>query len=779
MAYQHLFGSASGGTSGAGYKTLAATPDFYNVMTDDELSGYNNYTFKGKDESPVKFVHCYKEYKQCFIQSAVSFEYDYVGRNSSIAHTLVLTESESRTILEEHICPFSPAMFMNSRSDKFERPKNETLPAVDYRFLKCGDREYNKNVITKFFKSDIFAQFVLSIFLSAENGYSVFIALPGSAREASLNAIRLMNVLIPAFPSEYRKKMGFMSYATDTYTYEDVSIYFVSGMDLSRQYVNSAYCFDLTKEKPYVGGFDPATVREYHDLIRAVIGNILSYDNESLNDYFNDILPKLDSYGRFDLQKINEIYFMWKFLSGSSEEEIDSENACRVLSSFYNFYGIVDNKAQFLNRINGFWEKEIEKCKNGGYAPDIEVFGIVNRNYPSFGEDDKRQAQRIWSFVLIYTVSNGDTTIFDKLMSYEYEGSELVADVIGYIMHIYIGFLYRKDRNAKMGDAYAKIVGGYINTAAESKDNKMIFTTLRRVIEAADTFYDEMGYDKKDQYELFSGNLIGYFEKPVSARFNDAGLTRKFALMEEMKEYTCPSGTGEDAGSLGRTVYEHFHSSAFIPSMLSGFTKESIAKMADDRKLITDLSHELENFRELENVDIIALFQRYCGIVCGNKAISVIYELNDLVNKPDQQEMLKEWVSIFTRKYPDIMLSIFANASCSIDSKANMVYEIDYYKAFKAHSENLERDREHMMRDLNRLISDLETDCNRSEYKDLGLTAYREPMSRFINDFFFDKSIDRRTRKDNESMLKKFDRVKTMRSYSDGKDKKHKGFGKK
>ena len=778
MAYQHLFGSASGGTSGAGYKTLAATPDFYNVMTDDELSGYNNYTFKGKDERPVKFVHCYKEYKQCFIQSAVSFEYDYVGRNSSIAHTLVLTEPESRTILDEHVCPFSPAMFMNSRSDKFERPKNETLPAVDYRFLKCGDREYNKGVITKFFKSDTFAQFVLSIFLSAENGYSVFIALPGSAREASLNAIRLMNVLIPAFPSEYRKKIGFMSYASDTYTYEDVNIYFVSGMDLSRQYVNSAYCFDLTKEKPYVSGVDPSAVKEYHELIRAVIGNILSNDNASLNEYFNDILPKLDNYGRFDLQKINEIFFMWKFLSGSSEEEIASRDACRILSSFYNFYGIVDNKAAFLNRINGFWEKEIEKCRNGGYAPDIEVFSIVNRNYPTFGEDDKRQAQRIWSFVLIYTVSNGDTAIFDRLMSYEYEGSELVADVIGYILQIYIGFLYRKDRNAKMGDAYAKIIGGYIKTAAESKDGKMILGALRRVIEATDTFYEEMGYDKKDQYELFSGHLIGFFEEPIAARFNDASLSRKFAVMAELKEYTCPSEMSGDSGSLGRTVYEHFHSSAFIPSVLSGFTKESIAKMADDRKLITDLSHELENFHELENVEIIGLFQRFYGIIFGGKDISVIYELNDLVNKPEQQEMIKGWVSVFTKKFPDVMLSIFANSACSIDDKANMVYSVDYYAAFKDYFENLERDREHMMRDLNRLIADLETDCTRAEYKVLGLAAYREPMSRFINDYFFDKSIDRRTRKDNESMLKKFERVKTMRSYSDGKDKKHKKFGK-
>jgi hypothetical protein len=747
-------------------------------MTDDELSGYNNYSFSGKTESPVKFCHYYKEYKQCFIQSAVSFEYDYVGRNSSIAHTLVLSEAESRRILEDHICPFSPAMFMNSKSDSFERPKTGTLPELDYRFLKCGDREYNKNVITKFFRSEVFAQFVLSIFLSAENGYSIFIALPGAPREASLNAIRLMNVITPAFPSEYRKKMGFMTYVTDTYALEDVSIYFVSGMDLSRKFVNSAYCFDLTKDKPYVSGFEPSTVKEYQELIRTVIGNILSYDNEGLNAYYNDILPKLDSYGRFDLQKINEIFFMWKFLSGSAETaELDGKDACRVLSSFYSFYGIVDNKAAFLNRINGFWEKEIEKCRGGGYAPDIEVFDIVNKNYPSFGEDDKRQAQRIWSFALIYTVSNNDMTLFDKLFTFRYSGSDLVADVISYVVNIYVGFLYRRDKNAKMGEAYSKIVGGYIGSAAESSDASALFGVLGNVIRATDKFYDEMGYDKKDQYELFSASFIPCFEEPVAMRFRDAGLSRKFTVIEELKKYTYLIGDGGES-SLGRTVYEHFHSSAFLPGVISGFTNESISRMADDRKLVTDLSHELENFHELENVDIISLFQRYCGLICGSKDISVLYELDDLVNKPEQQDMLKNWVGIYTKKFPDIMLSLFANSSCMIDGKGNMVHSVDYIAAFRQHFDNIGHEREQMMRELNRLIPDLETDSTRTEYKDLGLAAYREPTAHFINDRFFDKSIDRKTLKDNESMLKRFDKVKSLREYADPKKQKHKRFGK-
>ncbi|MBP5604332.1 MAG: hypothetical protein J6X60_02140, partial [Ruminiclostridium sp.] len=156
MAYQHLFGSATGGSSGAGYKTLAVTDGFYNIMSDDELSNYNNYSFAGGDEHPIKFCHYYKPYKQCFVQSAVSFEYDYVGRNSSIAHSLVFSEEETETLLNDHLCPVNPAMFMNSAADSFKRPSTSHLPEVKYSFISCKERKFNADFIMRYFNSDLF-----------------------------------------------------------------------------------------------------------------------------------------------------------------------------------------------------------------------------------------------------------------------------------------------------------------------------------------------------------------------------------------------------------------------------------------------------------------------------------------------------------------------------------------------------------------------------------------------------------------------------------------------
>ena len=81
--------------------------------------------------------------------------------------------------------------------------------------------------------------------------------------------------------------------------------------------------------------------------------------------------------------------------------------------------------------------------------------------------------------------------------------------------------------------------------------------------------------------------------------------------------------------------------------------------------------------------------------------------------------------------------------------------------------------------ELNQFAGELETDSNRAEYKDLGLSAYKEPASRFINTYFFDKSADKKAYKENESRVQKYDRIKFLRTLTSAADKKPKLFGKK
>lgn len=774
MAYQHLSGNAAGGT---GYRTFAATVGFDDVMTDSEVCDITGYSFSGEGEPPVKFCCLYKEDKKCFIQSAVSLMQGQTGKAYSVAHTLALTEGESRRLLEEHICPLNMNLFVNAARSDIPKPSGSSIPAVNYHFEECREQEYNTGLISRFFRSSEFAEFVLALMLSAENGSPVFVKLPGTAREASFRAARLMNVVLPAFPAEYRKKLGFMTYTSGTGRYDNISVYFTAGTEPIEQDISGAYIFDLSGEQHTVSGVESSATTEYYDLIRAFMSNMLSYDEPSLIEYYNAILPKADIAARFDLQRVNEIFFMWKFLSGTSEEELDSSLVCSIISSFYDLCEKVDKRDTFTDRINGYWEREIEKCKAGGYAPGIDIFDVIDSRYPKFGEDEKRQAQRIWSFVVIYTMMNSDSSLYSRIFSEEYRHSELAADIFRYIARIYVGSLYRRDSNSPMSSTYGRIIEGCVQTAAEVPDSKLLFTVLGNLIKETDAFYDEMAIDKNGQYALFAP-LLAYFEQPVAARFNDAGLQRKFPLLADLKKYI-----GAEISSLGRTVYDHFRSGCFMPGVASGFTDENIRRMADDKKSVTDLANALEEYPELESIDIIALFRRFSNIINTRPSLATLYELNELVNKPDDQEMLREWVSIYSKKSPDLMLSLLANTRCKMGEGGGIAYRTDYKRAYADYFAAAGHDTEQMMRDLNRFIGEAETAIPRSEYKALGLASFRDPTAEFINETFFDKSADRKAVKENEAMLKRYEKIRAIRisAAADAKEQKkqHKLFGKK
>ena len=167
------------------------------------------------------------------------------------------------------------------------------------------------------------------------------------------------------------------------------------------------------------------------------------------------------------------------------------------------------------------------------------------------------------------------------------------------------------------------------------------------------------------------------------------------------------------------------------------------------------------------------------AIINGTRDLAVLHELSELVNKPDQQEMLTGWVKIYCSANPELAMSLFANTRCRIDDKGVMVYDIDFFNTFKMYYEDIGRDNEQMMHELNQFTGELETDSNRAEYKDLGFSAYKEPASRFINTYFFDKTADKKAYKENEARLKKYDRIRFLRTLIPANDKKHKLFGKK
>ena len=753
MAFQHL--------SAANGRVIASTPSF-GAVTEDELAAYINCSAGDSGGEPIRFCHFYKESIGSFVQICVSLIHSRSGQSLPVAHTLALSDAETRFLLNEHVSPFSPAMFMNSK-ETFERPKTSVLEPVEYRFLKCGDREHNSALISKFFRSDVFARFILAVLQAPASGHPVYVALPGGARETSLNAVRLMNAVIPALPAVYRKRLGFMTCVTEPMKCEGISVCFTSGVDLASIPGDKLYCFDVSGGDAIVKGADPADVKAHLDLIRAVMGNILSFDQPSLVGFFDDVLE--DSPDGIGISALEKAFGLWRTVSGAGSKAPDAA----TISSLYELAGNSENKAAFQNLINGFWERETEKCKAGGYSTGIEMFDAVNRLYPDLDDEERRRMQRTWSFILIYTLQNGNTALYDGIFSPQYESSELVKAVSGYVIYLYIGFLSRGDKTSAMSAACGKVTEGYIKKAADG-DSEKLFALLGRIIQIVSRYYAEMGLSKSREYDVFSSGLLVYFDEPVAKALNVKDLFARFSMLRVLNE----SISGK--GALGKTVFDHFYRSVFVPGFSEELTSEYVEGIVKDRKKMFDLSKLIDNYPELGNLENVSLYQRLCDIIIGKRDLSILFSLEEYVNKPELQKRLVNWIRVYNLEYPEFILSILANMSCSIGDGGNMTYEIDYTAAYTMFFEATDHDREQMLRELNRFIPEAEAAILKPDYKKLGLAAFREPTAVFVNENFFAKSIDRKTVKDNENLLKRFDKVKAIRAYAD--PKKNKRFGK-
>ena len=84
MALQLLYGSEASQYGSAGYKTLAATPEIFNYITEQDTSSSRIYDFDAEGEHPIKFCSYYNPYINAFVQTATSYEQDYVGRDSHL-----------------------------------------------------------------------------------------------------------------------------------------------------------------------------------------------------------------------------------------------------------------------------------------------------------------------------------------------------------------------------------------------------------------------------------------------------------------------------------------------------------------------------------------------------------------------------------------------------------------------------------------------------------------------------------------------------------------------
>lgn len=454
MALQLLYGSEASQYGSAGYKTLAATPEIFNYITEQDTSSSRIYDFDAEGEHPIKFCSYYNPYINAFVQTATSYEQDYVGRDSHISHTLVLSPEETAEILKPNNTVLNPDMFMNGRSAEFSRPDNKDLPSIDYTVLERYNAKFG--VTEEDFKRLIFAVLQLPI------GYSnIFIMLAGTPAENSYIAVNLMNLLYAIMPAEYQKRIGFSTYATNFDIYENFNVYFVTKNVNLFDIPHDSFVFDLTSNDPEhqrYYGIDEERYQRCLDIIRTFN---LNGDKEFVK-YLNAILPKLDSASAFSEDTLEEIYHLYCFTNINDINKIEIGNLLNqvLVESIFKYYFIVDDadKPTFEDSINKYFQKLLFLVNLGKYCSS-DISGIINvlktceNYYPHISTTLRLVLCQSWTNVISHFVSlkeyDSSTDVFlDYIFDDSHEKSQLISDILDDCLVFYIRY---RSENADIG----------------------------------------------------------------------------------------------------------------------------------------------------------------------------------------------------------------------------------------------------------------------------------------------------------------------------------------
>lgn len=446
MALQLLYGSEASQYGSAGYKTLAATPEIYNYITEQDTSSSRIYDFDSEGEHPIKFCSYYNPYINAFVQTATSYEQDYVGRDSHISHTLVLSPEETAKILEPYNTVLNPDMFMNGRSAEFSRPDNKDLPSVDYTVLERYNAKFG--VTEEDFKRLIFAV------LQLPAGYSnIFIMLAGTPAENSYTAVNLMNLLYAIMPAEYQKRIGFSTYATNFDIYENFNVYFVTKNVNLFDIPHDSFVFDLTSNDPDHQRYYGIDEQRYQRCVDIIKTFNLNGDKEFVK-YLDAILPKLDSAAAFSEDTLEEIYRLYCFTNVNEISRIEMASLLNqvLVESIFKYYFIVDdaNKPTFEDSINKYFQKLLYLINLGKYCGS-DISGIINvlktcENYYPHISTTLRQVLRLsWTNAISHFVSLKDyDPSTDEFLDYIFddnnEKSQLISDILDECLIFYIRY---------------------------------------------------------------------------------------------------------------------------------------------------------------------------------------------------------------------------------------------------------------------------------------------------------------------------------------------------
>lgn len=416
MAYQELHGSKNSQYSGVGDAVLASTPRIYDIVLDSDISANRLYSFSSSGKHPIKFNHYYHKEYEMFIQTATSFELDYINRESSISHTLVLSKEETKGLLNSDSSVLNPDMFMNGRDENFERPTTETLPELEYKATAVAQRP-------DYITDEVWEKLIFAMLMLPMSYYTIYIRLNGEAAVTTYQAVELMNLAISKLPVEFKKVIGFSTFNTEFNNFENINVYFLNDV---RNIYNSpmdSFVFDFyDPEDVVITGIDEGLFSQSIESVRAVL------NDRTFSKFLDSVMVRLKD--EFTTETLNEMYALYRFWNDSSEggERLNNVN---LVASFYKFSTLLEEKPR-MEMICKYWMGQIENARHG-ICPTREIYDITAEYYPTMPENQQKYLNKAWSD--IFYLLNGSNDLFRYIFNPNVEKTKLANGICGFIIN--------------------------------------------------------------------------------------------------------------------------------------------------------------------------------------------------------------------------------------------------------------------------------------------------------------------------------------------------------
>ncbi|MGF7048962.1 hypothetical protein J2T13_003470 [Paenibacillus sp. DS2015] len=327
---------------------------------------------------------------------------DFTGlRSAFFTHNYVIPQERTEEVVHNY-SQWLRADF----ADRYDIEQGIDIPELDQVPLVAGRAKQGgvnpHELLTSLnINEKIFKQLLFAVMTASSGKKKVYVALDVPAEQISTKAVELLEVLYASLPYEFRRQLGFMTYANEPQSKKGVHLMFVERASLRSNDRNTDkdFTFDLHTQRVTNADLEISKL-PYLDFMW---GNLSSPDRAEQFYQFADLmLSDLDLMRRTAITSYQELALFFQIEEGNEALFDESKGAIlRGLLEYISPPGALSVKMRLNDIYLAAFDREFDLIKQG-HVPDISIVEAFKDYYPISGRNNEGKIVRY----LIVAINN-------------------------------------------------------------------------------------------------------------------------------------------------------------------------------------------------------------------------------------------------------------------------------------------------------------------------------------------------------------------------------------